>query len=168
MKGETGPGCAKNLGMAEFVPRVLLFGNHERISPRISPGGKRAAWLAQKDGVMNVWMAPAGPGGVDFDAAVAVTDDTDRGIRVFAWARDGMHLLYLQCSGGEENWRMYAVDVDPAGTGTATSGDLTPFDGTQARVVSVDKSHKGQVLVGIDWGNPQLFLARRMGGRFEK
>jgi hypothetical protein len=154
--------------MAEFISRVLLFGSHERTSPQISPDGKRTAWLAQKDGVMNVWVAPSGPDGVDWDAATAVTDDTDRGIQMCAWARDGMHLLYLQCAGGDENWRLYAVHVDPAGTGTAASRDVTPFGGTHARVVSVKKSHPGQVLVGIDWDNPHLFLARHMGRRFEE
>src|ERR1022692_3308970 len=142
--------------MTELIPRVVLFGNPERFSPQISPDGKRTAWIAPKDGVLNVWVAPTGPDGVNWDAATVVTDDTDRGIRTFAWARDGVHLLYLQDAGGDENWRLYGVNPDTAGTGTAARRDLTPFDGIQARVVSLKKSHPGQVLVGINRDNPQL------------
>jgi dipeptidyl aminopeptidase/acylaminoacyl peptidase len=142
--------------VTELIPRVILFGNPERTSPQISHDGKRIAWIAPKDGVLNVWVAPSGPDGVDWDAATAVTDDADRGVRMFAWARDGVHLLYLKDAGGDENWRLYGVNPDTAGTGTMAHRDLTPFEGIQARVVSVKKSHPGQVLVGMNRDNPQL------------
>src|SRR6266498_1111790 len=89
--------------MVELIPRQVLFGNPERISPRISPDGTQLAWIAPSDGVLNVWVAPAGTGqgeGIDWSAARVVTDDSDRGIRMFAWAHDGRHLLYLQDTGG--------------------------------------------------------------------
>src|SRR5260370_41919214 len=105
--------------MTELIPREVLFGNPERISPHISPDGSRLAWIAPRDGVLNVWIAPivpaavvgasgpvgaAGALGVDWDAATVVTDDTDRGVRAFAWAKDGKDLLYLQYTGGGGNW----------------------------------------------------------------
>src|SRR6266852_4214081 len=119
--------------MAELIPRDVLFGNPERVSPHISPDGSQLAWIAPRDGVLNVWVAPIatsgtadgagapGTSGVDWDAAKVVTDDTDRGVRVFAWARDGRHLLYLQDTGGDENWRLYDVDME-----TMARRDLTP------------------------------------------
>ena len=68
--------------MVEIIPRQVLFGNPERISPRISPDGTQLAWIAPSDGVLNVWVAPASAGsGVDWSAARVVTDDRDRGIR---------------------------------------------------------------------------------------
>jgi Tol biopolymer transport system component len=96
------------MGMAELIPRSVLFGNPERANPRLSPGADRLAWIAPRDGVLNVWVAPVRSGagaGVDWPAAQPVTDDTDRGIRVFTWAHDGRHLLYMQDTGGDENWR---------------------------------------------------------------
>src|SRR6516225_3567519 len=95
--------------MVELIPRSVLFGNPERISPRISPDGTRLAWIAPRDGVLNVWVAPIGADGADWAAAQAVTEDTDRGVRVFVWGRDGRHVLYLQDVGGDENWRLYDV-----------------------------------------------------------
>ena len=44
--------------MVDLIPRDVLFGNPERISPHISPDGTRLAWIAPRDGVLNVWVAP--------------------------------------------------------------------------------------------------------------
>src|SRR5260370_31914160 len=102
--------------MAELIPREVLFGNPERVSPNISPDGSRLAWIAPRDGVLNAWVAPIGaPGaagasgaegaagalGVDWDAATVRTDDTDPAAHVFAWAKDGRRLLYLHDTGGD-------------------------------------------------------------------
>jgi len=143
--------------MTELIPREIIFGNPERVSPGISPDGTRLAWIAPRDGVLNVWVAPAGPSGIDWDAATAVTDDTDRGVRVFGWARDSRHLLYLQDAGGDENWRLYDVDLV-----TMERRDLTPYEGIQARIIASKKSHPGEVLVGMNRENPQLHDVYRL------
>ena len=146
--------------MVDLIPRNILFGNPERVSPRISPDGTQLAWIAPRDGVLNVWVAPIGPSGasgVDWDAATVVTDDTDRGIRSFTWARDGRHLLYVQDTGGDENWRLYDVDME-----TMARRDLTPFDGIQARIIATSKRHRDEVLVGMNRDNPQLHDVYRL------
>ena len=143
--------------MAALIPREVLFGNPERVSPRISPDGSRLAWIAPDEGVLNVWVAPAGADGIDWAAARVVTDDTDRGIRLFLWAKDGRHLLYIQDAGGDENWRLYDVDLE-----TMARRDLTPFDGIQARIIGVHKSRPGEVLVGMNRDDPQLHDVYRL------
>jgi len=152
--------------MADLVPRHVLFGNPERVSPHISPDGSQLAWIAPREGVLNVWVAPIGAAGVDWDAAQAVTDDKDRGVRVFAWARDGRHLLYLQDTGGDENWRLYDVDM-----ATMARRDLTPFDGIQARIIATRKSHRNEILVAMNRENPELHDVFRLDlttGELEK
>ena len=57
-----------------------------------------------------------------------MTQDTVRGIRRYFWAYTNSHILYLQDQGGDENWKVYAVDL-----GSNTSRDLTPFDSIPAR-----------------------------------
>jgi dipeptidyl aminopeptidase/acylaminoacyl peptidase len=143
--------------MTELIPREVLFGNPERVSPRISPDGNRLAWIAPRDGVLNVWSAPIGDAGVDWHAAAAITDDRDRGIRQFTWARNGRHLLYVQDAGGDENWRLYDVDL-----ATMARRDLTPYEGIQARIVAAKKSHPGEVLVGMNRENQQLHDVYRL------
>jgi dipeptidyl aminopeptidase/acylaminoacyl peptidase len=124
-----------------IIPREVLFGNPERISPRVAPDGSRLGWIAPDDGVLNVWVAP-----VDRpEEAAVVTHDRDRGIRDFFWAHDGRHLLYLQDRGGDENWRLYGVDL----TGGQTR-DLTPFEGVQVQMIDVDRHHPDELLVGLN------------------
>src|SRR3984957_1680550 len=113
--------------MVDLIPRSVLFGNPERTGPEISPDGGSLAWIAPRDGVLNLWVAPvggeggegggSGASGVDWAAAQPVTEDADRGIRAFAWARDGQHVLYVQDVGGDENWGPSAVDPRRPGGG---------------------------------------------------
>ena len=144
--------------MVDLIPRQILFGNPERVSPNISPDGTRLAWIAPHEGVLNVWIAPASAeAGVDWAAARVVTDDTDRGIRQFAWAHDGRHLLYLQDTGGDENWRLHDVDLE-----TMQRRDLTPFDGVQARVLGMEPKFPTEILVALNRDNPQLHDVYRL------
>src|SRR5262250_1584132 len=143
--------------MAELIPRRVLFGNPERVAPRISPDASTLAWIAPHEGVLNVWTAPIGAAGVDLAAARVVTNDTDRGIRVFLWAHDGRHLLYLQDTGGDENWRLYDVDLI-----TMQHRDLTPFEGVQAQILATEKKLPNEVLVGLNRDNPALHDVYRL------
>jgi dienelactone hydrolase len=153
--------------MVALIPRSVLFGNPERTQPRISPDGGSLAWIAPKDGVLNVWVAPilarADPdtgvdgAGVDWAAARVITADTDRGIRTFSWARDGRHLMYIQDAGGDENWRLYDVAVD-----SLERRDLTPFEKIHATIIGTSKRLPTEVLVGINADNPQLHDVYRL------
>ena len=140
--------------MADLIPRDVLFGNPERTLPRLSPDGTRLAWIAPHEGVLNVWVAPVratAEEAVDWSAARVVTDDRDRGIRMFSWAHDGRHLLYIQDNGGDENWRLHDVNLD-----TMLRRDLTPFEGVQARLIASNKKFPTEVLIGLNRENPQL------------
>jgi dipeptidyl aminopeptidase/acylaminoacyl peptidase len=144
--------------MAELIPLPILFGNPERVSPSISPDGTQLAWIAPQNGVLNVWLAPVSAReGADLAAAQVVTDDTDRGIRQFAWAHDGRHLLYVQDRGGDENWRLHDVDLQ-----TMERRDLTPFDGVQARLIGLERKLPDEVLIGLNKDNPQLHDVYRL------
>jgi dienelactone hydrolase len=144
--------------MVDLIPRSVLFGNPERTSPHISHDGTQLGWIAPRDGVLNVWVAPIDESdGVDWAAARAVTDDTDRGIRMFGFAWDGRHLLYVQDVGGDENWRLYDVDLV-----TGERRDLTPFEKIHAQIIGSSKRRPTEVLVGINADNPQLHDVYRL------
>jgi dipeptidyl aminopeptidase/acylaminoacyl peptidase len=138
--------------MADLIPLSVLFGNPERVRPTISPDGTQLAWIAPHEGVLNVWLAPVSiSGGIDLAAARVITDDTDRGIRQFLWAHDGRHLLYVRDTGGDENWRLYDVDIQ-----TMARRDLTPFDGVQTQFIGLEREFPDEVLIGLNRDNPQL------------
>jgi dipeptidyl aminopeptidase/acylaminoacyl peptidase len=147
-------------GVADLIPRKILFGNPDRGSPEVAPDGRRLAHLAPVDDVLNVWV-----GDLDGDGARPVTNDTDRGIRSYRWAEDGRHLVYLQDSGGDENWRFHIVDPE-----TGADRDATPFDGVQARVLGVSRRHPGHMLIGLNKDRPELhdaYLLELATGRLE-
>jgi hypothetical protein len=41
----------------KLIPRKVLFGNPEKTSAQISPDGKRLAYIAPVNNVLNVWVA---------------------------------------------------------------------------------------------------------------
>jgi dipeptidyl aminopeptidase/acylaminoacyl peptidase len=129
-----------------LIPRTVIFGNPEKAGPQISPDGKRLAYLAPDEGVLNVWVRTIGA----TDDKV-VTKDRKRGIRRFFWAWNNTHILYLQDKGGDENWRLYAVHLKG---GTET--DLTPYEGVQARVQAVSPKFPNEILVSINNRDPRL------------
>ncbi len=139
-------------GLPPLIPRDVIFGNPERAEPQLSPDGARMAFLAPLDGVLNVWV-----GAVDGDAFQPVTRDADRGIRVYFWAHDGSHLLYLQDVGGDENWHLFKVVPD-----SGSVVDVTPFDGVQAQIVAHDKRHPTQVLVAMNRDDERLHDVYRL------
>jgi len=118
-----------------LIPRKLLFGNPDKASPRISPDGSQLAYLAPVDGVLN---------------ARPVTRDNLRVIRFFVWAYTNRHILYLQDKGGDENWRVYSVNLENGGI-----KDLTPLEGVQAQIDSASHKFPLEILVSLNDRIPQ-------------
>ncbi len=128
-----------------LIPRTVLFGNPDRAMARISPDGAHLAWLAPRDGVLNVWVAPR----EDVGAARPVTQDVGRGIRMYMWAFTGSHILYLQDKDGDENWRLYSVDIE-----SNEVRELTPIEGVLARLVNASRKLPDEVVVGLNDRDP--------------
>ncbi|HEY3227781.1 MAG TPA: S9 family peptidase [Roseiflexaceae bacterium] len=129
-----------------LIPRKILFGNPDKASVQLSPDGAHLAYLAPRDGVLNVWVAPRD----NLDAAQPVTHDTGRGIRFYLWAYTNHHVLYLQDKNGDENWRLYSVDLT-----TNETKDLSPFEGVQTQLKNVSPRFPEEVVVGLNNRNPQ-------------
>jgi dipeptidyl aminopeptidase/acylaminoacyl peptidase len=129
-----------------IIPREILFGNPERAMPQLSPDGKRLAYLAPHNGVLNVWLRTVGA----HDDRV-ITNDTRRGIRKYFWSEDNTHLLYLQDKDGDENWHLYAVQPD-----SGVIRDITPHEGIQAQPFHTDRKFPGSILVGLNIRDKRL------------
>ncbi len=146
----TATGCQQALerrGTADLIPRSTLFGAPDRAGVQISPDGSQISYLAPVDGVLNVWVAPRN----DLAAARAITQDSQRGIRNYRWAMTSQHLLYVQDTGGDENWRLHSVEI-----ASGKDLDLTPFENTQARIQEVSRHFPTEILVAVNDRSPQL------------
>jgi dipeptidyl aminopeptidase/acylaminoacyl peptidase len=133
--------------IAPLIPRKDLFGNPDKTSTRLSPDGTKISYLAPVDGVLNVWVGPAD----DPKAAKPVTDDTERGIRFYGWAYTNDHVLYIQDKGGDENWRLYSVDLKGG-----EIKDLTPVEDVHAQIQRVSPEHPNEILVVLNDRVPEL------------
>jgi hypothetical protein len=131
-----------------LIPRAALFGNPSRSKAQISPDGRFLAWLAPEGGVLNIWVAPTEAP----DQARPVTDDRLRGIRLYAWAYDGRHLVYLQDTGGNEDYHLFAVDH-----AARVTRDLTPFAGVRADIAGVSRVVRDRALVNLNQRDPAAF-----------
>jgi len=139
-------GCGDK-ATATLIPREVLFGNPDKASVQLSADGTKISYLASVDGVLNVWVGPAD----DPTAAEPVTSDTDRGIRGYFWAYTNEHILYIQDKEGDENWRVYSVNLT-----TGETVDLTPLEGVQARIQAVSPKFPDEMLVALNDRIPQL------------
>jgi len=128
-----------------LIPRDVLFGNPDKASPRLSPDGKRMAYLAPVNNVLNVWVKTVGK-----EDDQPITSDTVRGIRVFFWAWDNQHIMYLQDVGGNENWRLYGVNLE-----NKEFKDWTPYENVQVRVIAHEKDYPHEILLGLNKENPK-------------
>jgi dipeptidyl aminopeptidase/acylaminoacyl peptidase len=131
---------------APLIERQKLFGNPDRAQLRVSPDGKWLSWLAPRDGVLNVWVAPAG----DPAAAKPVTSEKDRPIGVHYWSADSAMILYVQDKGGDENFLLYGVDV-----ATGKERLLTDFQKTRVEIVGTSTTIKDRILVGVNNRDPR-------------
>ncbi|MDH5687967.1 MAG: S9 family peptidase [Candidatus Bathyarchaeota archaeon] len=134
-------------GSTPIVPREVLFGDPDKSTVRLSPDGTKISYLAPVEGVMNVWVGPA----VDPAAAEPVTNDTFRGVYIYGWTYTSEHIIYLQDQAGNENWRVYSVNLN-----TGEIIDLTPLEGVQARIQAFSPEFPNEMIVALNDRIPQL------------
>jgi dipeptidyl aminopeptidase/acylaminoacyl peptidase len=124
-----------------LIPRKAFFGNPEKARPRLSPDGKRLAFVAPVEGVLNVWVSP------DDDPAKAkpVTFDKHRGVVQYSWAFTSKHILYTQDKNGDEDDHVYCITLD-----TGEIKDLTPIQKIAAEIDNISERFPEEIIVGIN------------------
>ncbi|HVV85337.1 MAG TPA: S9 family peptidase [Kofleriaceae bacterium] len=130
-----------------LIPRSVLYGNPQKAGLQLSPDGKWYGWIAPVDGVLNVWVAPAG----DLSKAHAVTSDKARPVRQYQFALDGKHLLFSQDQAGDENFHVYSIDL---ASGATT--DLLPAKGARVEIAGMSRRKPGTVVLAVNDRNPQF------------
>jgi dipeptidyl aminopeptidase/acylaminoacyl peptidase len=139
-------GCAGEQGLPKLIPRQVVFGNPQKARATVSPDGKMLAYLAPVDDVLNVWVRTIGK-----DDDRPVTTDTERSIVRYIWGPGSKRILYLQDAAGNENWRLYSVDLE-----TGQIQDFTPYEDVQAQIVVWDKHFPDDLLIAMNKDDARL------------
>lgn len=80
-----------------------------------------------------------------------VIEEKDELIRGFGWANDE-RLVYVMDKGGNENYHLFAVDIDGA-----NQKELTPYDGVKVEILEGLKEDKDHMIISMNQNNPQIF-----------
>jgi len=72
-------------------------------------------------------------------------------VRGYGWANDN-RLIYVMDKGGNENYHMFAVDVDGS-----NQKELTPYDGVRVEILALLKEDKDHMVISMNKNNPQVF-----------
>jgi len=143
------PGAAAALSPIRLIPRRVLFAGADRSVVRLSPDGRRLAFLAPVDGVLNLWIGPL----ADVAQARPFTRVTDRDLASWlGWLPNSRHVVFLREHGGDENWQAHRVDVE-----TGETLALTPAPGVKSYVQQASRHFPDELLIAHNQRDPRFF-----------
>lgn len=88
---------------------------------------------------------------LETDEVKRVIEEKEELIRGFGWANDN-RLVYVMDKGGNEDYHLFAVDIDGA-----NQKELTPFEGVKVNILEGLKEDKDHMIISMNQNNPQIF-----------
>lgn len=134
-----------------LIPLRDFFKNPEKIFYKISPDGRYFSYLSPHNNRLNVFIQKTGT-----DKANLITNESNRDILNYLWGNNEQ-ILYLQDNKGDENFHLYAVNIDGNGM-----KDLTPFENITVRLIDELEEIDSEVLIAMNKRNPEIFDAYRL------
>ena len=136
------------------IPLEDFFRNPEKSSFNISPNGLKIAYMKPWDEgnrMMNIYVKA-----IESDEELRLTKASERSIYGFFWISDE-RIAYVQDKGGDENLRIYAVNID--GTNEV---NLTPFDNVKSQIIDDLNDDPDFMIIGLNIRNPKIHDAYRL------
>ena len=123
------------------------FKKPEQSSFQFSPDGNYFSFRQRdENGKSHVYVK-----NTDTDKINLAIEEGEDLIRGYGWANNS-RLIYLKDKGGDENYHIYASNIDGK-----NSMDLTPFDGVKANFSNLLKDQRDFVIVDLNKNNPEIF-----------
>lgn len=127
------------LPVRDFVANTD-YNNHYRISP----DGRRLAWMAVSGVRESLFVKSLDSGAV---TVIPIKGE-------FLWAQDSRHLLFFKDRKGDENYHVLALDLEAP---EQAPRDLTPYERTRAGVLRIIQTDSAHVLIVHNRRDPQVF-----------
>jgi hypothetical protein len=140
-------GCRQNKpAQVRQIPLEDFFKNPEKARYQISPDGKYYSFMAPYEKRMNIFVQEIGK-----DSAVRLTSETDRDISDYFW-KNPTRILFLKDTGGDENFKLYGVNVDGSNLKC-----FTDFPKVRTEIFDQMENFPDEVLIGLNKRNPEVF-----------
>ena len=136
---------------AQPIPLEDFFRNPEKTGYSVSPDGTHIAFLQPWKNRLNIFVQKR-----DGGEAVKNTSAEERDITAYFWKNNDI-ITFLQDTGGDENYKLFAVNKDGSNLRT-----LTPFEGVRTSVVDDLEDSENEMLISMNKRNPQIFDVYRI------
>ncbi|BAX81614.1 S9 family peptidase [Labilibaculum antarcticum] len=146
--------CTSKEKKVERPPKIALedfFKNPEKTSYKISPEGTKFSYRAPYQDRMNIFIQD-----IASDKSVQITFETDRDISGYFWANEN-RILYLKDNGGDENFKLYGVDID--GKNLVC---FTDFENVRTGIIDRLDEISDEIIISMNKRNPQVFDPYRL------
>lgn len=123
------------------------FANPKAFTFRFSPDGKYLSYReSDENGKQHIYVK-----NLATQETKRAIEEKDELVRQYGWLNNG-RLFYSMDKGGNENYHIYAVDLDGSNL-----KDLTPFEGVRAQFTELLRDDKEHIIVSMNKNNPQVF-----------
>jgi len=143
--------CAPKEEMAPVIPMEDFFRNPEVARFTLSPDGEHLAFLKPWQTRLNIHVQKIGE-----EEVTQITKSTERDIIGYFWANNS-RIAYVQDKFGDENWKLYAVNID-----SSDEKELTPFEKVQVRLIDDLENDEEHMLISMNKRDPRIFDAYRI------
>ena len=126
--------------LPDLIPvRNFFLSGKTNYDYKISPDGKKLAWIAPKNFRRTIFFRTVGQ-----NDTKAIDPHSGRSIYNHHWLQDSRRLLYMQDQEGNENHHIYLVDtLHP----DQKPVDLTPYSNTRAGIHQIIRSDPDHILI---------------------
>ncbi len=140
-----------NAQLPRLIPMKDFFRNPQQGGFQLSPDGEHLSFLQPWENRLNIHIQKMGE-----EKYQRITSATKRDITGYFWANN-KRIAYVQDTGGDENFRLYAVDIDGN-----NFKELTPFDKVRVTLIDDLEDNENEMLIGMNKRDPRVFDVYRI------
>ncbi len=144
-------GCAPKEKMSRLIPMEDFFRNPEKTGFSLSSDGEHLAFMKPWENRLNIHVQKIGE-----EEVTRITSATERDIAGYFWANNN-RIAYVQDRGGDENFRLYAVNINGS-----DEKELTPFEKVRVQLIDELKEDDEHILIGMNKRDARVFDAYRI------
>jgi len=114
---------------------------------KLSPNGTYMSYREKDENLKNhVYVK-----NIETNEVKRVITEGEELVRGYGWANDS-RLIYVMDKGGNEDYHLFAVDVDGS-----NQKELTPYEGVKVNILASLKEDKDHMIISMNKNNPQVF-----------